>query len=183
MVSSKSCLADPSSNPSTYMRTATCNRIKSLPLIAQSSLLGYLFLMVAVIVTVSLLLLLLLLFVSSLIVAIAYRTDADASTTSGQIFLETSFMPTTWTFGVGMQTAESKDRANLPPFSKIFPLTQFCVTGGGGFPQSPIFLIIYIISILQYIHIYHIHYIHISPPFSKKHHFIISASYIQHQKK
>jgi len=43
------------------MRTATCNRIKSLPLIAQSSLLGYLFLMVAVIVTVSLLLLLLLL--------------------------------------------------------------------------------------------------------------------------
>ena len=114
MVSSKSCLADPSSNPSTYMRTATCNRIKSLPLIAQSSLLGYLFLMVAVIVTVSLLLLLLLLlFVSSLIVAIAYRTDADASTTSGQIFLETSFMPTTWTFGVGMQTAESKDRANL----------------------------------------------------------------------
>jgi hypothetical protein len=43
------------------MRTATCNRIKSLPLIAQSSLLGYLFLMVAVIVTVSLLLLSLLL--------------------------------------------------------------------------------------------------------------------------
>ena len=106
MVSSKSCLADPSSNPSTYMRTATCNRIKSLPLIAQSSLLGYLFLMVAVIVTVSLLLLLLLLlFVSSLIVAIAYRTDADPSTSSRQIFQETSFMPIAWRIALGMKVA------------------------------------------------------------------------------
>jgi len=43
----------------------------------------------------------------------AYRADADASTTPGQIFFETSFMPIAWTFGVGMQTAESKDRANL----------------------------------------------------------------------
>jgi len=61
MVSSKSCLADPSSNWLTYMRTAACNRIKSFALMAQSSLLGYLFLMVAVIVMVSLLSLLLLL--------------------------------------------------------------------------------------------------------------------------
>ena len=137
MVSSKSCLADPSSNPSTYMRTATCNRIKSLPLIAQSSLLGYLFLMVAVIVTVSLLLLLLLLFVSSLIVAIAYRTDADASTTSGQIFLETSFMPTTWTFGVGMQTAESNNRANLNLARFVLRFSEGGGRGGSPPPYPP----------------------------------------------
>ena len=93
--------------------------------------------MVAVIVTVSLLLLLLLLFVSSLIVAIAYRTDADASTTSGQIFLETSFMPTTWTFGVGMQTAESKDRANLNLARFVLRFSEGGV-GGGALPPTPL---------------------------------------------
>jgi len=38
---------------------------------------------------------------SCFIVAIAYRRDADPSTTSVQIFQETSFMPIAWRIGVG----------------------------------------------------------------------------------
>ena len=79
----------------------------------------------------------LLLFMSCFIVAIAYRADADASTTSGQIFLETSFMPTTWTFGVGMQTAESKDRANLNLARYLLRFSDGGV-GGGALPPTPL---------------------------------------------
>ena len=82
------------------------------------------------------LLLVVLLFMSCFIVAKAYTGAVLRSTISVQIFFETSFMPIAWTFEVGMQTAESKDRANLNLARFVLRFSEGGV-GGGALPLPP----------------------------------------------
>jgi len=51
---------------------------------------------------------------SSLIVAIAYSTNADPSTFSRQIFQETSFMPIAWKIALGMKVAGEQKSCQGP---------------------------------------------------------------------
>jgi len=58
-------------------------------------------------------------------VAIAYRTDSDPSTSSRQIFQETSFMPIAWRIALGTKVAGEQKSCQVPGKYRKKPLDFF----------------------------------------------------------